>query len=158
MNDIKLWVLGACFAAAACALLELLCPSGKMQKSARTVTAIFFLCAVLLPAGRVLKNLSLNSGESLQTASVPEELSSRVAEQSRSVAQQSVQNLIRSLLGRHGVTPERISVTVETDGAGTIQICGAFIWLNAGDLAKEQQVRTWVAEELGIAVECRSAG
>ena len=67
MNDIKLWVLGACFAAAACALLELLCPSGKMQKSARTVTAIFFLCAVLLPAGRVLKKMCIrDSSQSIE--------------------------------------------------------------------------------------------
>lgn len=157
MNGIKLWVLGACFSAAACALLELLCPSGKMQKSARTVTAIFFLCTVLLPAGRMLKNISLGSGELLQTVSVPEELSSRVAEQSCSVAQQSIQNLIRGLLARHGVVPKRISVTVETDDLGTIQVCGAFIWLSADDLAKEQQIRTWVDEELGLAVECRSA-
>ena len=116
-----------------------------------------FLCTVLLPAGRMLKNISLGSGELLQTVSVPEELSSRVAEQSCSVAQQSIQNLIRGLLARHGVVPKRISVTVETDDSGTIQVCGAFIWLSADDLAKEQQIRTWVDEELGLAVECRSA-
>ena len=157
MNDVKLWTLGACFAAAACALLELLCPAGKMKKSARSVTAVFFLCAVLLPAEKVLKKISQGSAETFRTVSVPEELSSRVAEQSRSVAQQSVQNLISSLLGRHEIRPEQISVAVETDDSGTLQIASAVVWLNADDFAKEQQIRTWIAEELGIAAECRLA-
>ncbi len=158
MNEVKIWVLGACFAAAACALMELLCPSGKMQKSARTVTAIFFLCAVLLPAGKALQKISLGSADTVQTASVPEELSSRVAEQSCTVAQQSVQNLIRSLLIQHNITPERITVSVHVDDSGTIGISRAVVLLNSADYAREQEIRSWISAELGVTAECQCAG
>ena len=155
MNEVKVWVIGACFAAAACALLELICPSGKMQKSARTVTAVFFLCAVLLPAGKALRSISLSAGGTV--ASVPEELSSRVAEQSRTVAQQSVQNLIRSLLGRHSVTPRQVLVTVETDNSGAIAIQSARVLLSKTDFPRAEEISGWILTELGLRAECQSA-
>lgn len=158
MNEIRGWMLGACFAAAACALLELLCPSGKMQKTARTVTAVFFLCAVLLPAEKALRSISLTSGGEVQTASVPAELSAQVAEQSCSTAQQSVQQLIRDLLLQHGIAPERIFVAVEADSSGAILIKSAQVWLSAEDYFHAAEIKAWVEAELGVVVECISVG
>ena len=107
---------------------------------------------------KALQKISLGSADTVQTASVPEELSSRVAEQSCTVAQQSVQNLIRSLLIQHNITPERITVSVHVDDSGTIGISRAVVLLNSADYAREQEIRSWISAELGVTAECQCAG
>ena len=158
MSEIKGWILGICFAAVVCSLLEMLFPKGTMEKSAKFITALFFLCAMVIPAVSKFQDFKFDIALEQQTNALPsEELDNKVSEQLKRASEQNIERLIKGLLEENEIFPDKISVIMDTGQNGSIEIKGAEILLTDGDFAKQEQVKNLLRSQLGIRAEVTSS-
>ena len=60
MNYVREWAAIICFASVACTMLELLSPSGKMEKMMRFVFGAFMICAMITPLIGIVDTINLD--------------------------------------------------------------------------------------------------
>ena len=155
MEGIKGWLWGVCFAAVACALLEMLYPSGNMQKAAKLVTSIFFLCALVVPVTQVRLDAAWLQNIAQQTsAEVYAPLEEKLYAQSLELAQGNVERLVYTSLAQLDVVPIQVLVTMEMTDEQTVQITKTEIWLSADDFLKAQDIKNRVWNDLALQVTC----
>ena len=155
MGELKEWLIGIAVASVGCAILGMLEVKGAMKKSIQTVIALFFLCTILLPTGNVLKSIKAGSFSDYgQTVSVPQDLASRIAEQSCEAARESIRNLIQTVLIQNGIPFHTVTVRVDTDSDGVFRIENAEILLSSASKQTAEAVEELILQELGIAVRC----
>lgn len=151
MGDIKGWILGICFAALVCSLLEMLFPNGNMEKSAKFITALFFLCAMVIPAAKQLKNTNWDyTMEISAQANVNGALEDKVSEQLMHASEKNLERLISDLLEEQKIIPDKISVTMDTDETGCIVIKGTEVYLKEEDGARKEKVKELIFSQLGM--------
>lgn len=159
MGDVRAWILGICFAGMACSILDMIYPNGNMEKSIKLVTAVFFLCAVVVPAADHLGhfNLELTQQTSAQI-SASEDLEEEVNQQVLKVAQINMEAAVRSLIqDQFSVKPLEILVTMDTREDGSIQMECIEILLTAEDKEKSAEIQRYIAEQTGIQPEMYTA-
>ena len=89
-----------------------------------------------------------------QTNALPsEELDSKVSEQLKRASEKNIQRLIKGVLEENEIFPDKISVIMDTDQNGSIEIKGAEILLTDEDLEKQEQVKNLLKSQLGIRAE-----
>lgn len=152
MQQIGGWILGICFAALACTLLEMLFPGGNMQKSARLVIAAFFLCALIVPAASGLKGLKASDfmPDVQVDASLSEGLASTINGQLLAAAQKNVERLAQNALQEIDLIPEKIRVTMDTGEDNSIVINKTEVWLDQEDKTRAYEVKTRLKSQLGL--------
>lgn len=96
INTVRAWAIGLCFAAVACAVLELLNPNGTLRKPMRLLIGLFFLCVLIFPsieltqnAENFLEGISANEDEPST-----EGLQGTLEEQSKQAAEQALRQFI----------------------------------------------------------------
>ena len=153
MEAVKDWVVGVCAAAMVCTLLDLLLPRGKTEKAAKLVTAMFFLCAMLVPVASGWKELDWEDvteagGEGLSM----EELEKKVGEQVLEVSGRSMEESVAKALRESGIEAEKISVRMHIDREGYISMERTDIFLTEKDAGRKEEVRKKIEAFTGATV------
>ncbi len=155
MGDVKAWILGICFAGLACAILDMVYPSGNMEKSMKLVTAVFFLCAVVIPAANRFGDFDLELARQASAGvSAPERLETELNRQIQKVAETNMEAALRNLLReRFSVEPAEILVTMDMRQDGSIEMKCIEILLTEADKEKQTEIKSYVYEQIGLAPE-----
>lgn len=112
METIHSWALGLCSAAVIGSVAAVLSPSGTLEKSVKTVIAVFIICAVVLPFFK--ENFALHSYLSTDfdnSDSVCESIGSEVCSQT----EKYFKNAVSEILERNGISCRDMIIQIETE-------------------------------------------
>lgn len=140
MNAWMGWTAGVCCAAAACALLEQLHPSGAMRKAAQCVLALFFLAVLILPLPEIAWPDGSGAAQTAETADRADELTNLMRRQMVRAATEQVEQAVRDRLAEIEVTPVRVTAQLTADG-DAVRLERLTIVLRSGDRMYEKTVR-----------------
>lgn len=143
------WTGGVCCAAVACALLELLHPSGNMKKAARCITALFFLAAVVLPLPKWTAPDISTEVQTAQTKERADALEQLMLRQMAQSVSDQIEQTVADRLHAIGVSPRRVTaqVTVRTDQTTLDRL---EIELDRRDRVYESTIRARMSDLLGV--------
>lgn len=157
MSGIYEWATVVCLAALTGALVELLTPSGKMEKMVRFVLGAFMICAILTPltgtAAKITFDLSGNPASIQQDPAVfQKKLDAQIGE----AASQNVRDLAVEYLEQEGIRTQKIEVLMDTSGKDSISINKLIVHLGTEQSIGKSKAKQVLEEKLGLPVEVES--
>ena len=150
MDAVASWAIAICICAAAGLLLELMAPSGSMDKILRFVLGAFMLCAVLFPAGNMVQGINRQIQSIDFDSSTNTQFSKEVEEQSQQVAKASVISLVDACMEKTGAKAEKIELTMDSDEDGRISIILVTVSIKPEYKEQQLKIKTAIEEELGL--------
>ena len=145
MQAVKEWAVGMCAAAIAGAVVKVLTPSGSLEKSVKTVVAVFLLCAMILPfCGSKTASQRYISTNFDETELTEQALNNEISRQTA----QYLKNSIEKILDKNGISYGDVVIDMELKDE-TVSI-GKITVINPDTDA--QTVRTIIRNELGAEV------
>lgn len=150
MEALKNWAVSVCFAGIAAAVAQMLFPAGSLQKVFRIAVSAFFLCCFVSPLLSVGSSLSLTLPKTQnQTASTAGALEAEMERQMHSAIETKARSLIEDAMQQTGVTPQKITVQMDTGEDGGIVMKQVTIVLAKKDAQSSTAVRSAVQNALG---------
>ncbi len=155
MGDVKAWILGICFAGLACAVLDMVYPSGNMEKSIKLVTAVFFLCALVVPAAGRLSHIDWElTKETSAAVTASPDLEEALNRQVLRASEYNLETAIKRLLEQQfQIAPQEISVTMDTRDNGSIEMKCIEILLEEKDKGMQEELKKYVQQQVGMTPE-----
>lgn len=148
MDSIRSWALGLSCAAIIGVVVSALAPSGRLEKSMKTVIAIFVLCMMILPLCKgftvfsdIDHSLEYNSHE------VEDSISTAVVNQIETVTRQK----ITELLNLNGINCIDACIDIEVKDE-TAEIKSAEVIISSNETEKAKEL---IKENLGIQANVR---
>ncbi len=151
--EIGSWALGVSACAIAVCLVELLISDTALEKTVRTTLGVVMLCAVLLPLGGLLPELS-------SLVSLPEQapkdsgLPETLSQQREDMLNRELSELMADTLKKEGITPVKIQVQTKVDENNCLSVTKAEVTLSGGDARRSAEISRLIKKELGI--DCRT--
>lgn len=142
-----------CLAAIVAAMVQGMVPSGSMERMAKFVIGAFILCALLLPASKIVPRLGGELSQNGREAEPDSRLSSTVGRQYEDAARQSISNLAAAELGRAGLRCKNVQVMMDTNQNGSISITKVIVTLDSKNAADRQRAAKVLNRALGLKVE-----
>lgn len=143
MNIIHSWAVGMCVAAVISAVVTGLIPSGSLEKSVKTVVAVFLLCAMILPFFKEKSsNINYLSKKFDKSYEAEEALSQEVCRQT----EQYMKNTVEKILQKNGITCADVIIHIEAKDE-SVNVDG--ITVKSPD-AQAETVKKIIKEELGV--------
>lgn len=155
MTAIREWATILALAALAGAMLELLAPSGAMEKMVRFVLGAFMICAVLTPLAGTVAKISFDFPTGGAAEEELSEFQRQADEQALAIAAGNIKYLAAEALEEEGVIPEKIEIFMDTSDKGSISFIRIIVCLSADDAEKKQDVAALLEEKLGLETEIR---
>lgn len=149
MEAVQGWAAAVCLTVLAAALVRMLCPEGQFARLMRVILGAFMLCAVVSPFGSFSEGW--NTGEYDGVMAQAEEFEEETASRSASLMERSLEQLIGSTLAQNGISFEKITVRMDTDGEDGISIRQIQVTLSHGQ--DIQQTKTIIRDSLGLETE-----
>ncbi len=130
-----------------------------MEKSIKLVTAVFFLCAIVVPAANRLGHFDLElTRQTSAEVSASEDLEDELNQQIINMAQLNMEAAVRDLIQQEFlIEPAEILVTMDTLEDGSIQMECIEILLTEADKGKAPEIQRFIAEQTGITPELYAA-
>ena len=152
MESVSHWALGVCICSVTACIVEILVSDTRLEKNIRLVLGAFMLCAVVLPLGSLVSDITAPdiSGEIYSDTSLPEMISGQREEYIGSV----LEELIKKKLSDKGITPAEVEVKTDIDDSMSISIITSEITLSRKDSKRAAEVSRFIKNETGI--ECRT--
>ena len=110
MQAVKEWAVGMCAAAIAGAVVKVLTPSGSLEKSVKTVVAVFLLCAMILPfCGSKTASQRYISTDFDEAELTEQALNNEISRQTA----QYLKNSIEKILDKNGISYGDVVIDME---------------------------------------------
>ncbi len=141
-----------CFSAIACSVLELLLPSGKLEKTVRFVFGAFMVCALIIPICNIASKINLNFKQ-YGELKVENKFKRKVDKQMKKAINEKVEFLIKESLKEKGIEIIKVEVFTDTSEDNSISINKVRIYIKKGDEIISKQIKKQVEKKLGIKAE-----
>lgn len=139
-----------CVAAIAITLIELLMPSGKMEKTVRFALGAFMICMVASPLLSLFNDIDFNFESSEDVAlNIDESISSDTYE----LAKDNIESLVTTLLSQNGISPKKVEVSMDINEDTGIDISKIIIYLDKGQEALAQEAKSLCENNFSIETE-----
>lgn len=151
MGFIRDFATSLCFAALSAAIVQMIMPSGSMEKTMKLVVGTFFLSCLLSPLltskglSVISEELSLTSG-SISTSRLQQEIDRQL----EAKIEERIKELICQVLSEKGVKANKITVYMDRKEKNSISINKANIVLENCTPAEKEEVQKRIFETLGI--------
>lgn len=154
MEAVRAWGASLCWAAVACAALQLLAPKGGLGKLLEVIGAMTLLCCALSPLVTLPSwDWNLISVLPLSDTAQNELLQTRLYEQLDPVLQDAVQEEGERALASYGLTAEKIEAVMDTDENGGIYISKIAVTLSEKQAVRKTAVAQILKERFNVDVE-----
>lgn len=143
-------ICGCCIV---CAILNIASPNSKMQKTARIVLSVFFICCLLSPIKTMIEGIKDIFNNT--TASNSEQVSAAF-NYNELVVNQTAQNLVDSLnliLKNDNINADNIEINLMVDENNCIKIIGVYIYIDKVSPMDVIVINKAVLENLGTTPE-----
>ena len=123
MTALGEWAMGLCAAGVACAVFDMLAPSGSMKRVSSLLTAVFFFCCLIGPLGEVIGDCR-EWFSAQATADVPVEtaLDDTAIKQVEQMLATSLQADAASRTASYGLTVKKVEVERDMSRSDSIYI------------------------------------
>lgn len=148
----KCFAASICFSAIACSILELLLPSGKLEKTVNFVFGAFMVCALIIPIFNVVSKINLNFKQ-YGELKIENKFKRKVDKQVKDAVNKKTETLIRESLKEKGIEIIKVEVFTDTNEDNSISINKVRIYIKKGDEIISKQIRKQVEKKLGIKTE-----
>ena len=146
MDNVMQWAGGICISCGIVCIIEMLISDTVLEKTVRYVLGAFMLCAVIVPVGGFIRDISFDFGDFGEISDeIPEDIENERIEYLKS----EIKKLIVRNLEDENIFPKEICVNMDIDEDNCISIITADILLENGDVHRVQRVRN-VLDNLGI--------
>lgn len=152
MDTVRSIGASICITLAVTGIFSMLMPSRTMEKVIRFAVGLFFLSSLILPftTGDFSVDLTIPEWEeSLQT----KQLTDQVKNSTVTVSQQKVERLAESLLKAEGITPQKVTATINIEEDNSITITKLSIVLRLEDIFQKQKASDCLENQMGIVPE-----
>lgn len=156
MESIRNWAFGACAAAVACGVIQLILPKSGMQKVFQVTASVFFLGCLLSPVffampdpGDYRREQALLQEEIDRRS---RELSSAVEQGGAELAAGSIRQAAREALDELGVEGGKIYVNIHDEADGSISISECEVQLPRAYASRHDEIRGALLQRLGVNV------
>ena len=153
MNYVREWAAIICFASVACTMLELLSPSGKMEKMMRFVFGAFMICAMITPLIGIVDTINLDFKIDHQKNTEVCDFTEKLKDQEVNLAAENVKNLAMEVLQEIGIKPQKINLFMDTKDKDSISISKITVYLQKQNADRQEEVKRVVQEKLGLHTE-----
>lgn len=153
MSAIKSWSMTICLISVICTIVEVLFPSGKMEKIFKVVLGIFMLCSLLVPLKNIFKNINFDTKKPEISVKDSGKLKSATDEQARLAAKKNLERIIKNLLEEKSIKPEKINIIMDTNSESSILIKKIEIFLARGDESKRESVKNELEKKLELKID-----
>ena len=156
MSEFQDWAAAMCGVGIGCTLLSTLCPVGRMRRVFSVLTAVFFLCCLLVP----LKTLVGTASDLFalpEGSAVSQGLTKEIDEQTTAILEQALFEDAVSRLG-DAVTVKKTAVCRDNSRTDSIYIERVRVTLDRGDKGSAPSVRTTLEKAWGVPVEVYYVG
>lgn len=151
MSAVRAWVTVICISAVACTMIELMSPSGKMEKMVKFVLGVFMMYALIVPLKGATTKFSLNlKSPQYGLSSNTREFGEKVSEQAKKVAEDNIRRQVEKLLENKGISAKKIAIFMDTKEDNCISIIKIRVYLESRDKNKTSQVGQLIEEKLKI--------
>ena len=146
MESVMQWACSVCISCGIVCIIEMLISDTVLEKTVRYVLGAFMLCAVIVPVGGFIRDISFDFGDFGEISDeIPEDIENERIEYLKS----EIKKLIVRNLEDENIFPKEICVNMDIDEDNCISIITADILLENGDVHKSQKIRN-VLDSLGI--------
>ena len=153
MSAITSWASIVCLSAVVGAMLQLLSPSGKMEKMVRFVFGAFMICALLTPFMGTMGKISFDLQVGSSTKEQITEFSQQVDDQISMAAAENIRSLVQEVLTSQHATAQKIDVFMDTGDNSSISIIKIAITLDREEKSRANTLKKAVEEKLGLTTE-----
>lgn len=156
MNEIRMWSITVCVAAAGCGIVCALAPKNATGKILTVIVSSFFVCCLILP---ILKVFSLTEPDIdfLPESAVSRQLSEKVDDQLHKQVRETVEKMIGEALSLRKVKTKKIDVQTDTSENGGIYIRQITVTVDKQDVPIALGAQASLEEQFGTVVKIRGA-
>ncbi len=146
MDSVMQWAGGICISCAIVCIMEMLISDTALEKTVRYVLGAFMLCAVIVPVGGFINDLSFEFGDVREISNdIPKDIENERIEYLKS----EIKKLVSKNLEDENIFPKDVCINMDIDEDNCISIITADILLEKGDIHKSQKIRN-ISDSLGI--------
>ena len=152
MEILKQWSRAVCCIAIALSILEMLLPSGNLEKIMRLIIGSFMIITLVLP----FKNLVLSINEKIsfhKNDSPSINFNQKIKEQAIKNIEERLKNIVESQLREKKVNIKKINIFMDMKDDNCISIEKIQIYLSLKDKGREYDIKDFLEKKLGMFVE-----
>lgn len=155
MNLIRYWSIVICTASIIYVVIELLMPSGKMEKTIKMVLNIFWLCIAITSICEQSKNFKFKIEiDNTPVIQKGKKFLSDINTQLEETAKYNIKSIIYDNLKDKNIYPEKIEIIMDTNKANSISINKCEIYINQNDyFESKDMIKNYVQDNLKIVTE-----
>lgn len=153
MSSIQGWAVSLALAAVCGTVLELISPSGTMEKMVRFVLGAFMICALIVPVAENAGKISFEFQSETPREEALSEFKEQTENQALALAAENITFLAGQVLENNRITPQKIEVIMDTSDKGNISFIRLYVRLSAEDEERKQEVKELLEKELGLETE-----
>ncbi len=150
MNGIKSWAMIICFVSVICTIVEMMVPSGKMEKMFKLIIGIFMLCSILIPLKNTISNISFDVKKSKNFIKDESKLKDIIDNQTETTAKENIKSIIKNFLDAKDIKPEKINIIMDTKQDNCISIKKIEVFLVRGDESKKDMIKKELEQKFEI--------
>ena len=148
MDSAAKWALTVSVCAVISCIVEMLSSNTRLEKNVRMTLGLFMLCAVVIPLGGVVTELSADL--EISDISLETNITDNMSTQRLSYLENSIKKLVIKRLDENGIVPINVEVTMDIGSDNSISIITAEITIDKKDAASTSEITSLLKEELGI--------
>lgn len=153
MSGVKSWSMIICFTSVLCTIIEVLVPSGKMEKMFRLVLGAFMLCAILIPLKTTVDNINFDTKKNENITSDKSKLKSTIENQTKENAKKKIKSMIEEILLSQNIKAEKINIIMDTKQDNCISIKKIEVFLARGDEDKKDMIKEMLLKKLELKID-----
>ena len=153
MNEVKSWAMVICLAAASCALLDMISPSGKMEKIIRFVFGAFMICAIINPFISMVRGYDFDLQLSDSQKKDEYKFSRKISDIENEVIEAKIKNLVEKTLNDVNIEPQKIDIFMDRSEEDGISINSVRVNLKKENADRQEEVKNMIKEKLGLECE-----
>lgn len=152
MNQVKIWVFSICTAAIVGSIVQILSPSGNMEKVMKVVVGIFFLSCTFVPLATLLPNINyeFEAGSLDQITEINENMQNEITKQTVDYANTQITKAIGDTLEKNKINYKNISVNYNIEQDSSISINEIEITMDEQDKGQATQAISLLEQDTGI--------
>lgn len=150
MNEIKGWAILVCVSAIACSLLDMIVPSGKMEKIVRFVFGVFMICAVINPFVTATKGFDIDLKIPNSEIKKDYKFSESMEDIEMRAAECKIKNILEETLDEINIEPQKINISMDINEENSISINKVEVVLGKENIDRQEEVKSIIKNKLGL--------
>lgn len=148
MNGLSGWALTVSICAVIACIVEMLTSDTKLEKIVRFVLGAFMLCAVLIPLGQTVSEISDINLDNTFTYNTRQDFT----EQKVKLLKNEICSLVNTTLSAENIYPQKSEVSMDIDDDMCISMVSVTVVLDRKDADKAVKTADTIKSKLGL--EC----